>query len=103
MGLYNPASVTVATPSSSTSTPTTVAAATTSNTILAANTNRIGMTIWNSSTANLYIEFGASASTSAYLAKISAGGYYELPFRYTGVISGIWDAANGSAFVRELT
>ena len=103
MGLYNPASVTVATPASSTSTPTSVAAATTSNTILATNTNRIGATIWNNSTANLYIEFGATATTSAFLAKIAAGGYYELPFRYTGIISGIWDAANGNALVRELT
>ncbi|WP_375497043.1 hypothetical protein [uncultured Nostoc sp.] len=103
MALYNPPSVTVITPSSTTSTPTTVPAATTSNTILAPNTNRIGMTIWNYSTANLYIEFGATASTSAFLARISPSGYYELPFRYTGVISGIWDAANGSALVRELT
>ncbi|MEH2287173.1 hypothetical protein [Nostoc sp.] len=103
MALYNPASVTVVTPSSNTSTPTSVDAATTSNIILAANSNRVGATIWNNSTANLYIEFGATTTTSAFVAKISPGGYYELPFRYIGVISGIWDAANGKALVRELT
>ncbi|MBD2519962.1 hypothetical protein H6G93_34475 [Nostoc sp. FACHB-973] len=103
MGLYNPSSVTVNTPTSGTSTPTSVNASTSNVAVLAANSNRIGGTIWNNSTANLYIEFGATASTSAFTAKLSAGGYFEIPFRYTGIISGIWDAANGNALVRELT
>ena len=49
------------------------------------------------------MELGSVASTSAFTARVSAGGYYEVPFTYTGAISGIWDAANGSALVRELT
>ncbi|MFN6571176.1 hypothetical protein [Dendronalium sp. ChiSLP03b] len=103
MGLYNPSQVTVTTPSSGTSTPTTVPASITSVTVLDANSNRQGATIWNESTANLYIEFGATATTSAFTAKLSAGGYFEVPLHYTGVISGIWSAANGNALVRELT
>ena len=103
MALFNPASVTVAESTSGTSTPTTVAASTTSVTILTANSNRKGATIWNDSTATLYLEFGATATTSAFTAKLLAGGYYEVPFNYTGVISGIWTAANGNALVRELT
>ncbi len=71
--------------------------------LLAANYNRKGTTIWNKSTANLYVELGATASTWAFTARVGAGGYYEVPFTYTGVISGIWDAANGSALVRELS
>lgn len=102
MALFNPSSVTVATASSATSTPSSVAAAITSGVILAANSNRKGATIWNESTANLFIEFGATASTIAFTAKLTAGGYYEVPFYYTGVISGIWAAANGNALVREL-
>ncbi|MDM9580917.1 hypothetical protein [Nostoc sp. GT001] len=103
MALYNPASVTVTESTSGTSTPATVASSATSVTILAANSSRKGATIWNDSTANLFIEFGATAATNAFTAKLSAGGYFEVPFNYTGVISGIWSAANGSALVRELT
>jgi hypothetical protein len=103
MALYNPTAVTVSNPTSSTSTPSTVSASTTSGALLAANSNRVGATIWNNSTANLFIDLDSAASTTDFSAKISPGGYYELPFRYTGVISGIWDAANGNALVRELT
>lgn len=103
MALYNPSSVTVNTPTSSTSTPNSVTAATSSGTILAANSNRRGATIWNNSTANLYIDFDSVASTSDFALRISAGGYFEMPFNYTGIISGVWDAVNGNALVRELT
>lgn len=103
MALFNPASVIVAQSTSGTSTPTTVASSITSATILAANSNRKGATIWNESTANLFLEFGAAATTSTFVAKLTAGGYYEVPFSYAGVISGIWLAANGNALVRELT
>ncbi|BBD60597.1 hypothetical protein NIES2109_33960 [Nostoc sp. HK-01] len=103
MALYNPASVTVNELTSSTATSSTVTAATTSGTIIAANSSRRGVTIWNNSTANLYIDFDSSASTTDFAVKIAAGGYYEMPFKYTGVISGVWDAVNGNALVRELT
>lgn len=103
MALFNPGSVTVSPSISNTSTPSTVPSSITSGVILAANSNRKGVTIWNDSTANLFIEFGAIATNSAFTVKLSASGYYELPFYYTGVISGIWSAANGSALVREFT
>ncbi|MHC5914530.1 MAG: hypothetical protein ACYTXE_26835 [Nostoc sp.] len=103
MALFNPAQVTVTDSTSGTSTPTTVASSTSNQTILAANSSRKGATIWNDSTANLFLEFGATATTSAFTAKLFAGGYYEVPFNYTGIISGVWSAANGNALVRELT
>ena len=103
MALYNPATATLVESTSGTSTPTTVASSITNVLILATNSNRKGATIWNDSTANLFIEFGVTATTSAFTVKINAGGYYELPFNYTGVISGIWSSANGNALIRELT
>ncbi|MCC5635650.1 hypothetical protein LC593_07255 [Nostoc sp. CHAB 5844] len=103
MPLSNPPQVTVNNSTSSTATPTSVTSSTTNTTIVAANSNRKGGTIWNNSTAKLYIEFGVTASTSAFTAVLEAGGYYEIPFNYTGVISGVWASANGSALVRELT
>lgn len=103
MGLYNPSNVGNSFCTSSTATPTSVAAATTSNLLLAVNPSRKGATFLNNSTANLYLDFEETSSASAYAVKISSGGYYELPFCYTGAIAAIWDAANGSVFIRELT
>lgn len=103
MPLSNPANVTVNPPTAATSTPTSVTASTTSVQLLAANSSRKGATIWNNSTAAVYIELGATSSANAYTAKLEAGGYYEIPFGYTGAISGLWTAANGSALIRELS
>ncbi|MEH2250067.1 hypothetical protein [Nostoc sp.] len=100
MALFNPPVIIEST--SDTATPTTVPASTTSETILAANSNRKGATIWNESTATLYLEFGAAAAANAFIVKLNPKGYYEVPFHYTGVISGLWSAANGNALVREL-
>jgi hypothetical protein len=49
------------------------------------------------------LELGATATATAWTARLSPDGYYELPFNYTGAIAGIWSAATGSCFVRELT
>lgn len=86
-----------------TSAVTSVAAATSSTTLLALNAQRRGATIHNDSTAILYLKLGATASTSSFTVKIAADGYYEVPFGYTGVIDGIWAAANGNARVTELS
>ena len=90
-----------------TANPTSVPSSVTSVTLLAANTNRAGATITNNSTAVLYVEIGATASLSAYTVPLSPlvngiGGYWEVPFGYRGVISGIWASANGNALCREL-
>lgn len=92
---------------STSATATSVAASTTSVLLLAANENRKGVTLWNSSTALLRVEFAAPAPNTStfanvpYAVEIGAGDYYELPFNYTGTISGIWAAANGNCLVRE--
>lgn len=86
---------------STTANATTVAASTTAVPLLTANENRKGATFWNSSTAILRIDFAATATNTAFAVEIGAGDYYELPFNYTGVISGIWASATGSCLVRE--
>ena len=103
MPLSNPSTVNVTLPSSSAAAATTVTAATTSTSLLASNTSRKGASIWNNSTAALYVEMGATASLTAYAAKLEAGGYYEVPYGYTGAIAGIWAAVNGNALVREFS
>lgn len=82
---------------------TSVASATTSATIKAANTSRKGLTVFNDSTAILYIALAATASTTAYTAQVGASDYYEVPFGYAGPVSGVWATANGNARVTEIT
>lgn len=91
---------------STTGTITSVSASATSVTLLAANTSRLGATIYNDSTVDLYLALAATASTTAFTIKINTNGYYELPREgviYTGIITGIWASASGSARVTELT
>lgn len=83
--------------------PTSVASSATTVTLLAANGLRRGATIWNNSTAVLYVNFGATASATACVVKMVADAYYEVPYGYTGAISGIWASANGFARVVEVT
>lgn len=81
-----------------------VAASASSVTILAANTARYGATIWNDSSVVLYLLVGTgTASTTVCTVKIPADGYYEVPYGYTGIISGIWPSATGSARVTQYT
>lgn len=82
---------------------TSVAASATSVTVLASNTGRIGATIYNDSTATLYLKLGATASSTSYSVKMLADDYYEVPYFYTGVIDGIWTSATGSARVTEVS
>jgi hypothetical protein len=91
---------------STTSAITSVGASTTSVTLDATDANRKLVIIYNNTTsANLYIAFGATASTSAFTYKIAPGGSYESGiFVYTGNIYGIWDATSaGSAMVTEVS
>jgi hypothetical protein len=85
-----------------TGTITSVGASVTSVTLKAANANRIGIIITNDSTANLYVAFAASATTSAYTVKLGPGGTATDVF-YTGIVTGIWDSATGNARVTEVT
>ena len=79
-----------------------VAASLVSTTILAANTNRKGATVYNDTAGTLRLAFAATASATSFTVAIAAAGYYELPVRYTGVISGIFATATGAARVTEM-
>jgi len=95
-------------PKTSTNTTATVAGSATVVTLIASNASRCGATIYNDSTALLYVKLGSAASLTDFTALLSGngsgiGGYYEVPFAYTGIITGIWASATGNARVGELT
>lgn len=96
-----------------TGTTTSVASVTTVGgvTILAANTARYGATIANDDANELYILLGAgtvSATVYTYkLAGYSGSGsvpYYEVPYGFTGIITGLWSGdGSGSARITEFS
>lgn len=93
--------VTIALAPTTTSTHTTIVASVTVQTFLAANVNRKGVTLYCLGTT--FIKLGTGATTTVFTIRIAANGYYEVPFSYTGIITGIWSSASGNAIVAELT
>jgi len=87
-----------------TSVVTSVAYSTTNVTLLAANANRRGATIYNGNLVGLVVKLGANAAATATLV-IPSGGYYEVPYGWTGIIDGKWLAGGdaGAASITELT
>lgn len=82
---------------------TSVNASASNTTILAANSNRRGATVFNDSTAIVYLKLGSGSSSTSFTVRMDGYGYYEVPFGYTGVITGTWASATGAARVTELT
>jgi len=79
------------------------ASATATAIFLPENAGRKALSIYNDSTAVLYVAFGPSASSTNYTVQLSSGAYYEAPWPcYTGVLSGIWASANGYAYITEV-
>lgn len=67
-------------------------------TVFAAANNISCRTVYNDSTAVLYLKFGATASATSYTVQLAAGAYYEFPQPvYAGQVDGIWASANGAA------
>jgi hypothetical protein len=88
---------------SNTGTTTSVASSAANVTLLAANTARLGAAITNDGNKILYVKCGATASTTSFTHQLGAGEYWEIPFGYTGILDGIWSAANGNARVTEFS
>lgn len=88
---------------SATATLANVSGSASSVTLQASNTSRKGWTIHNDSAAILYVKFGSTASSTSYTVKLVADAYYEMPTTsvYTGIITGIWASATGTARVTE--
>lgn len=88
-----------------TSTLANIADTATSTALIAVNTARLFAKCYNDSTSILYVNYGATASATAFTEYVPAGGTWTMdqPI-YTGVINGIWSAdASGSARCTELT
>ena len=85
-----------------TSSVTSVAGSASSVQLLVAETDRIEAIIENDSTTDLYIKFGAGATSSSYTKKLEPGDALVVN-SYTGVIHGVWASATGNARITEVT
>lgn len=76
-----------------------VTAATSPTVILSGSAQRVHASIFNHSSASLYIRFDDNnASVNDFDVKLSSGSYFELPKPvYQGIVRGVWDGANGFA------
>lgn len=71
-------------------------------TFLAANTARRGFTVWNESTETLYLLLATgTVSATNYTVILGPNDYFESPFPYGGVVSGVWAVVNGGARITE--
>jgi hypothetical protein len=83
-----------------------VASAVTSTTLLAANPQRKGASIFNTDANALCIDMtgGTATTTTRFHVRLTQNQYFEVPFGYTGLITGIWEADGaGAANVVEYT
>lgn len=71
--------------------------------LLAADPTRLGFSIQNDqpgTSAVLYVLAGVGVVGPAnYTVMLVPGAYYEDPYRYVGVVTGVWDVALGDALV----
>lgn len=80
-----------------------VASSASSVAIFASNPAARQRYVQNDSTAILYLKFGATASATSYTVLVPAGYLYVFDNPcYTGDVTGIWAAANGSARTTEV-
>lgn len=88
-----------------TATCTNVSDSASSVTLIAANTARLGLVLFNDSSAVCYVKFGTTASTSSFTHKMDAGSFWALDtVVYNGRIDAIWASAPGGAMrITELT
>lgn len=88
----------------STATLSNVSGSASSVSILASNTSRLGVQVFNDSTVAMYLKYGATASATSFTVKLQPAAHWEMPSPiYTGALDGIWVSATGSARVTEMT
>lgn len=70
--------------------------------LLPANADRRTAIIYNDGNRLLYVKYGTTASATSFTVLLRPDDYVVIP-DYNGKIDGIWNVANGSARITELT
>lgn len=65
------------------------------------NKARMALLLYNDSTADAFVCFGAAASSTSFTIKMIGGSYYEMPQAlFAGIINCRWSAADPSGAMR---
>lgn len=73
-------------------------------TVLASNANRLGASVRNDGSNDVFMLLGSgTVSSTVYTTKMSPGAYFEVPYGYTGIITGIAVTAAVTLRVTEYT
>jgi len=72
-------------------------------TIVPENHDRRGVTIFNDSSAILYIKLGSNITSDDFSLRLPSYAYYESPYGYSGIITGYWASTNGYARMTEIS
>lgn len=72
--------------------------------LIAENPDARQRCVFNDSTANLYLKWGAGVTVTNYTVRVGSGGFYEFPTAplYVGQVTAMWSAADGRALVTEV-
>jgi hypothetical protein len=85
--LNNPPTFNIQQPVASGATPTSAAASNTVASVVAANANRRGLSLWNSGNQTAFIDVANTVSSTNFQFRLEPGGHYELPAPiYTGAL-----------------
>lgn len=77
---------------------------TTASTLVASNSNRKGLTLFNSSDKTIFVDYSNAVTASDYAFKLEPNAYYEMPRPiYTGVLHAILATGTASIEVREFS
>lgn len=99
-------SITVTPQKSGTTATTATAISTTAFTVIASNANRLGGSVFNDSiSSTIYLAMGSSVtvSTQAFTLQVPVNAYFEIPYNYTGGLTGISTLSSGFARATEYT
>lgn len=70
--------------------------------LVSSNTFRKMLTVYNDSSAFLYLKFGSGVSTTNFNVKLRPHDYFEFPIPiYIEQVEGLWSLSNGAAKVTE--
>jgi len=96
-------SVTVDARPNQVSTLTLITASSQTTQFLSADATRRGACVYNDANKPLFLRLGVSASYANFSVKMFRDSYYEVPYAYTGVITGLWEnGATGEAKITQV-
>lgn len=69
--------------------------------LLASRIERLGFSVFNSCSGNMYLKLGSGASSSSFTSMLVPNAYFESPFFHADVVTAVLATGSGNAQVEE--